>query len=331
MVNFKKNLFFYKLEIDTLTGYNKRKEKVRGQYMDIKRIMVTGATGHQGGAVLRALKNSGHKLYGLSRHLNNEKVKKLEKAGVTMIEGDFHRINSLKKAFRNIDSLFLVGTPYETGPTLETINDINVIDIAFEVGITHLVFSSMANANKNTEIPHFDSKWRVEEYLMDRGIPYTIIAPTFFYENMISSFLLPDLKENILTLPMPKEVKLQCMSLKNLGEFAAMVLKDRERFINMRIDMAEDALNGPMFAESISSAYGRKINYVVEPMDQMRSMSEDMATMFDWFNKIGYSVNIDAFMSRYPEIEWISFSQWAMHQDWSILEERISHHNHGSK
>lgn len=288
--------------------------------MDIKRIMITGATGHQGGAVINSLRNSGHKLYGLTRHLGTERVKKLEKAGVTMIEGDFHRVNSLKKAFKNMDSIFLLGTPFETGPTLETINNINVIDTAYEVGVTHIVYSSVANANRNTGIPHFDSKWRVEEYLKDRGIPYTIIAPTFFYENMMSSFLLPDLRENILTLPMPQEVKLQCLSLKNLGEFAALLLTQRERFLDMRIDIAEDELTGPMFAEAISSAYGRQIKYVVEPMDQMRSMSDDMATMYDWFNRVGYNVNIDALMSKYPEIEWLSFSQWTMHQDWSILE-----------
>lgn len=296
--------------------------------MDIKKIMVTGATGHQGGAALDALKNSGHKLFGLTRHLETDKVKFLEKNGVSMIEGDFHNVDSLKKAFKNMDSVFLVGTPFETGVALETVNDINAIDAACDEGVTHLVFSSVANANLNTEIPHFESKWRAEEYLKDTGINYTIIGPAFFFENLQSPFMLPDLKEGILTLPMPTEVSLQCISLKTIGAFCAYVLTEAERFYERRIDIAEDSLTGPMFAEAISAAYGRKIKYVVEPMDQMRSMSEDMASMYDWFNKVGYSVNIDALMSEFGEIEWQSFSQWAARQDWSILEEEKQHHPH---
>lgn len=296
--------------------------------MDIKKIMVTGATGHQGGAVLNALKDSGHKLFGLTRHLDTEKVKSLEKMGVTMVEGDFHNVDSLLKAFQNMDSVFLVGTPFETGVTLETINDINAIDAACDEGITHLVFSSVANANLDTGIPHFESKWKVEEYLKDTGINYTIIAPTFFFENLQSPFMLPDLKDGILTLPMPTDVSLQCISLKTIGAFSALILTEGERFYNKRYDIAEDSLTGPMFAEAISSAYGRNIKYVVEPMDQMRSMSEDMATMYDWFNKVGYNVNIDALMSEFAEIEWNTFTQWATRQDWSILEKEKLHHPH---
>lgn len=294
--------------------------------MDKMHIMVTGATGHQGGAVLNALRGSGHKLFGLTRHLESEKVKTLEKRGVTMVQGDFHNPDSLKKAFQNMDSVFLVSTHFETGVAIETVNAVNAIDAACDEGVTHLLFSSVANANKRTGVPHFDSKWRVEEYLKDTGINYTIVAPAYFYENMQSPFILPDLRENTLTLPLPTDVSLPCISLKSIGSFNAMVLLQKERFLNRRIDIAEDSLTGPMFAEAISSAYGRRINYIVEPMDQMRSMSEDMATMFDWFNRDGYKVDIDALMSEYGEIDWISFSQWATRQDWSILEKHEEHY-----
>ena len=103
------------------------------------------------------------------------------------MRGNLNDPDSLQHVVKYIESIFLMGTPFEDGIEGEIRRGKLVADIAKENKIEHLVYSSVVNADKNTGIPHFESKYKVEQYIKNLGIPYTIIGPTFFMENLTQS------------------------------------------------------------------------------------------------------------------------------------------------
>ena len=284
-------------------------------------IMVTGATGQQGGSVVNVLLENGHQVHALTRNPDSDKAKALSARGVKMVAGDMGDPDSLGSVFDQVDSLFLVGTPFEAGVEGEVSQGINAIDAAKSAGIKHILYSSVSDADKNTAIPHFDSKFEVEQHLSQSGVPFSIMAPAFFYDNMMAPFILPGLQTGALAQAMPADVPLQSVSIKNIGEFAGLILDNPERFRGQRINIASDNLNGDEYAGAIEAASGKKLNYVEVPLQQVKDWSEDMASMYDWFVRVGYSADIEGLKNRYPEVKWESFSEWASRQDWGILKQ----------
>ncbi len=193
------------------------------------------------------------------------------------------------------------------------------MDAAKAAGVGHIVFSSVADADKNTGVPHFDSKFKVEQHLRSDGVPYTIIAPAYFYNNMLAPFVLPSLKQGTFAQALPAGVKLQCVATDSIGSFAAHVFANPDQFYEKRIDLAGDSLTGPEFADTLSKASGHDIKYFEVALDQVKAQSEDMALMYDWFDKVGYSVDIASLKHDYPDVKWPGFSEWARQQDWSVL------------
>jgi len=288
--------------------------------MSNKKILVTGATGQQGGSVINALVGKGHRVLGMTRNPGSDRAKALEGRGVDVVAGDFHDKKVLVELFSQVDLVFLVSTPFEAGVDEETVQAINAVEAAGEAGVKYLLFSSVASADRNTGIPHFESKYKVEQFLVKSGIPYTITAPVFFYDNLLSPWMLPGLQNGTLAQSLPAERKLQSVSVKNIGEFNALILKNPDRFLGKRIDYAGDDLSAIEYAEILSRASGRQIGYFEVPIEKVRESSEDMALMYEWFNRAGYSIDIEALKREYQDVPWETFAQWTRRQDWSVLE-----------
>jgi uncharacterized protein YbjT (DUF2867 family) len=127
--------------------------------MTSRRILVTGATGQQGGSLARLLLQKKHKVYALtrSRDAQSSAAQDLVNKGANIVKGDLDDPDSLQHAVKDIESIFLMGTPYEDGTEGETRRGKLVADIAKENKVEHLVYSSVVNADKNTGIPHFES------------------------------------------------------------------------------------------------------------------------------------------------------------------------------
>ena len=101
--------------------------------------------------------------------------------------------------------------------------------------------------------------------------------------------------------------------------FRSLVIERRESFLGKRIDIASDELTSATAAATISEASGRRIEYTALPIDAVRQQNEDLARMFEWFDRVGYDADIVGLRSLYPEVEWHSFSTWAREQDWSAI------------
>jgi uncharacterized protein YbjT (DUF2867 family) len=200
---------------------------------------------------------------------------------------------------------------------VETTQGIAVADVAKDLGL-YLVYSSVGSANKKTGIPHFESKWKVEEHIAKIGVQAAILRPVYFMENL-TAFTLPQLKEGTVATALPPGRKLAQIALADLGAFGAMALQDRDRFAGKQIDLASDDLTGTQLADTLSRVTGRRFAYFQVPMDMIRKQSEDMALMYEWFERVGYTVDTAALRRDYPEVGWHTFEQWAKVQDWKTL------------
>ena len=283
-------------------------------------VLVSGATGQQGGALARVLLRKGHSVRAFVRRPDSPEGKELERIGAELAQGDFEEPSTIEAAAGGVDAVFVVATPFEAGMEAETRHGIAAADAAKAAGVSHLVYSSVASADKDTGIPHFESKRRVEEHIEGLGIPYTIVAPVYFMENLLAPWMLPRLREGILPMALPSSRALQQIALPDIAAFTALVLEKRKEFKDRRVDVASDELSGREVADVLTRVTGREIHYVELPLEQVRrAMGEDGARMFEWFDRVGYSADIEALRREHPEVGWHTFEEWAKEQDRSTL------------
>ena len=283
-------------------------------------VLVTGSTGQQGGALARLLLQKGHKVRGLTRNPDSPKAGELKGLGAEIVSGNFDEAASLEKAAEGVDAVFAMGTPFEAGSEAETKQAIAIADAAKAAGVKHLLYNSVANADRNTGIPHFDSKYKVEEHIKALGVPYTIVAPVYFMENLLTPFALPGLKEGNFAMAIPADRKLKQTTVRDVSTFDLLVLERRNDFLGKRIDIASDEHTGTETSEILSSVTGHKIDYFEAPIDQARTISEDYALMLEWWDRVGYSADIAGLRRDYPEVGWHTLKDWAKAQDWNALD-----------
>ena len=284
-----------------------------------KTILVTGATGQQGGALARLLLQHGHHVRALTRKPDTPAATELKGRGAELVVGDFDDRASLERAMQGTDAVYVMATPFEAGIEAEARQGKTAVDAAHAAGVQHLVYSSVAGADQQTGIPHFDSKYEVERHIQALGLPHTIIGPVFFMENLASPYSLPSLREGRIAMALPASRKLQQIALADLAGFAALVLERRDEFLGKRIDIASDERSGREVAEIMSRVIGRPIDYVELPLETVRAQSEDLARMFEWFDRVGYSGDIHALQRKYPQVSWHTFEAWTRAQDWGTL------------
>lgn len=259
-------------------------------------ILVTGATGQQGGAVARSLLRQGQKVRVLTR--NPDKAAGLAKAGAEVIKGDLTDPTSLAAALRGVQGVFAMSTPFEAGMDAEVKQGIVLADAAKKAGVAHYVYTSVGSADRRTGIPHFETKWKVEQHLRQLGLSSTVLRPVWFMENFSTFF--PPSSQGVLALPLRPTTKLQMIALQDIGEFGAAAFVRPSQFIGQTIVLAGDELTMPEVATHLSRTMGRPVRFQEIPDDQVEAMmGHDFALMFRWFNEVGYSVDIPALRQRY--------------------------------
>ena len=287
---------------------------------DTMSVLVGGATGQQGGAVARLLLDKGHRVIALTRKPESEAAARLREAGAEVALGSFDDRSSLERAMRGVDAVYTMSTSFEAGNEAEIRQGIAVADAARSAGVAHLVFSSVGSADHKTGIPHFESKYEVEQHISGLGIPYTIVRPVAFFENVFNPFVLPGLRQGALAMALPADRSVQQISVRNIASFAVMALENKDSLLGKRIDIASDELTGEQTARILSEVSGRNIEYVQTPLEQVRAMNEDFALNMEWLIRVGYSVDIPGLHREFREIAWETFEAWAKRRDWSILD-----------
>jgi uncharacterized protein YbjT (DUF2867 family) len=282
-------------------------------------VLVTGATGQQGSALARRLLHRGYRVLALTRRTDSAAARALEAQGAELVPGDFEDTASLEAAVRRADTVFAMATPFEAGIYAEVRHGLHLVDAARLAGVKHFVYSSVAGADQRTGIPHFDSKHEVERYLRRSGLPYTIVAPTFFMENFLGPMFHQGLQDGMLALGIPPTRGLQMVAVEDLAGFVVRVISSAEDFLGERIDIASDEVTGQQATDLLSYVSGHKLHYHQLPLDFVRERSEDLARMYEWFDRVGYHADILTLRHEFPEVRWHTFEEWARSQDWSFL------------
>jgi uncharacterized protein YbjT (DUF2867 family) len=278
-------------------------------------VLVTGATGKQGGAVARALLARGHNVVALTRKPESAAAGRLAAAGATVTAGDFRDPASIAVALRTVDAVYAMGTPFEEGADGEVRQGIALVEAARAAGVDHFIYSSVAGANTNAGVPHFDSKFEVEQHLTGAGISFTISAPVAFMDFRNPIFL-DGLRAGELRMALPAARPLQYVSVRDVGAFVAGLVERREAVFGRRYEIAGDELAGEQAAAVLSRASGRDVRYVDFPPATLRAHSEDIALMFEWLDRVGYAVDRPALRREFPELSWQSLADWADEQNW---------------
>ncbi|MEU6863639.1 NmrA/HSCARG family protein [Streptomyces sp. NPDC046876] len=282
-------------------------------------IAVTGATGAQGGATARALIAAGHRVRVLTRQPDAPAADALRRLGAEVLRADFDDRGSLDGALAGADSLFAVTTPFGTDVDTEVRQGVSLVDAAAGARVGHVVFTSAAHADRATGVPHYDSKYAIEQHLQASGVPWTVIAPAAFMDNYTGGWTLDGLREGAFAWPMPADVPLTLIPAVDIGAFAALALQRRDEFVGRRIDIASDELTAAGMAEVLAGAAGRPIVHREVPLAHVRNFSDDLAAMFEYFTTRGLTVDTAALRRDFPEVGWHTFADWAAAQDWPAL------------
>ena len=266
--------------------------------MSDKTILITGVTGHQGGAVLRHLqKRGGFKLRGLTRKPDSDKARALAAQGVEIVSGDFADEASMKKALAGVWGVFAMQNTWEGGVEKEEADGKRVAKLAKDAGVEHYVYTSVGSAHRKTGIPHFENKARIEQTVRDLKFPsHVIIRPVFFMENLVGPWFLQGDK---IVSALDPNTKLQMIAADDIGKFGALAFEKAKELNGQEIDIAGDAVTMTEATAAIGKSMGKKLEYQRIPIDAVRQNSEDFAIMLEWFESTGYNADIAGLEKRY--------------------------------
>jgi uncharacterized protein YbjT (DUF2867 family) len=276
--------------------------------VDKKLIAVVGATGQQGGAVvdaILALNDPFFKIRAITHDKNSREAKTLASKGCEIVEATWHDEIEARKAFNKCWGVFCMTTPFGKGQSMEkeTQDGIRMVDAAFEDHVSFFLYSSVGGAERNTKIPHFESKRRVEEHLLKRAsrgemkTGYFILRPVFFLENFEN--IMPP-KNGIISMPLSPNVKLQMVALEDIGKCVARILSNPDRYRGHSLEFAGCSMTGEQIAKTFSKVTGRTFVYQKTPKVMEKALlSSDMQTMFDWLEREGFQADLDKIGREY--------------------------------
>ncbi|MBI2375495.1 MAG: NmrA/HSCARG family protein [Deltaproteobacteria bacterium] len=274
-------------------------------------VTVMGATGAQGSSVARQLLARGHKVRAVTRRVDCDAAKAVEILGAEIVRADFDDPASMERAMTGAYAVFAVQNTWEAGVVREEEQGKLTASVAKRVGVSHFVYTSVGSAHRNTGIPHFDNKYRVERTVRELGFDtWTILRPAFFMQNWSGAWFAPALKEGKLTLAIKPTTKLQMIDSEDIGRFAAIAIEQPELMNGRAIDLAGDELTMPEAAAILSRLSGRKIEAAPYPIEEVEKSSADFAAMCRWFDAHGYDASITALANDYKVLP-ATFEEWA--------------------
>ncbi len=257
-------------------------------------VLVTGATGNQGGAVVDHLLASEEpfEVLGLTRDASGEVAEALADRGVRMVEGDLNDPDSVRPHVAEADAVFAVTNFWTQGYDAQVQQGKNIADVAAEEGVEQFVFSGVGSHHEQTGVPHFDSAWEIERYAAELDLPMTVLQPVFFFQNLEA--FAEDILEGTLALPLAEGVPLQMVDVDDVGRAAAVAFEEPDDFLGERIALAGDELTLEETAAVLSKITDVDVEAVHVPIeDAYESFGEEFTVMCEWFNEVGYSADIE--------------------------------------
>jgi uncharacterized protein YbjT (DUF2867 family) len=301
-----------------------------------KVIVVAGATGAQGGGLVRAIlndKNGPFTARAITRNVNSDKAKALADAGAEVVAADFDDVKSLKQAFQGAHGVFCVTNFWEhLKPEKEISQARNMAQAAKDAGVRHVIWSTLEDTRESIpisddrmptlmgkyKVPHFDGKGEANAIFTEQGVPTTFLVTSFYWENFIHFGMGPKKGADgklAITLPLGSK-KLAGIASEDIGKTAYAIFEDGDEMIGKTVGIAGGHLTGEQMAKSLSKALGQPVNYNAVSPAAFRAFgfpgAEDLGNMFQFNSEFEQDCcdarNISETKSLNPELQ--TFDRW---------------------
>ena len=280
-------------------------------------VLVAGATGRQGGAVVRHMLPKGWRLRALTRNPKSYAARQLAEKGVELAEGDMDDPASLERAARGVYGVYSVQDFWTVGARREVQQGKNLADVAKKGGVEHFVYSSVGGAERNTGITHWETKWVVEKHVRSLNLPVTILRPASFMETYHITEVEIGILKGKLADPIRGDKPYQTIATDDIGAFAALAFERPKDFIGLDLEIAGSELTNIDAAKVFSRVLNRPVKFQKLPLPIVRLvLGKEFYEMFHWFNSKGYQANIPELRRRYPEVRLHSLEDWLREDGW---------------
>jgi uncharacterized protein YbjT (DUF2867 family) len=273
---------------------------------DQKIIAVIGATGAQGGGLVRAILDDptgGLTARAITRDVNSQKAQALARAGAEVVAGDVDDPESLKRAFAGAYGAYCVTFYWDHfSPEKELAHAAAMAAAAKQAGLKHVIWSTLEDTRKSVplsdnrmptlmdkyKVPHFDAKGEANHFFTDAGLPVTLLLTSFYWDNFIYFGMGPKKGADgklVLTLPMGDK-KLPGIAAEDIGRCAYGIFRDPTQFVGKTVGIAGEHLTGAEMAAAFSKALGTEVAYNAVPFDVYRGFgfpgADDLGNMFQF-------------------------------------------------
>ena len=282
-----------------------------------KTILVSGATGKQGGALLKYLVRDGWRIRALTRNPRGQTAQELSKSGVEVIQGDMDDVESLKRAMKGVYGTYSVQDFWMVGARREVQHGKNMADAARAAGVEHFLYSSVGGAERNSGITHWETKWEIENHIRKLGLPATMLRPVAFMENYYIEAVEIGILKGKLTDPIRGDKPYQTIAVDNIGAFGALTFDRPKDFIGLALEIAGSELTNVQAAEVFSRVLGKRVKFQKLPMPIVRLvLGKEFYEMFRWFNQAGFEADIPALKASFPEVRLLDLETWLREEGW---------------
>ncbi len=303
---------------------------------DRKIIAVVGATGAQGGGLVRAIvadKGGEFVARAITRNTSSDKAKALAAMGVEVVAGDADDEKSMEKAFRGAYGAFCVTNFWEhTSPDREIAQATAMAKAAKAAGVQHAIWSTLEDSRRfiplsddrmptlggKWKVPHFDAKGVADQAFRDAGVPTTFLLTSFYWDNLVHFGMGPRKGEDGtlgFVLPMGDR-KLPGMAAGDIGPAAYAIFKAGKKFIGKTVGIAGEHLTGAEMAAQLSKALGQEVRHLAVPPSVYRTFgfpgADDLGNMFqfnhDFAEEFQGARNLEFSRGLHPSMQ--TFSEW---------------------
>src|SRR5215813_10419255 len=280
-------------------------------------VLVTGATGRQGGSVIRHMHPKGWKLRALTRDPDSPAAQKLVRMGIEVVKGDLENPRTLEPATRGVYGIYSVQDFWAVGAKREVQQGKNLADAAMKAGVEHFVYSSVGGAERNSGIDHWESKWEIEKHIRKLGLPATMLRPAAFMDNYYVDQVEIALLKGKLMDPIRADKPYQTIATDDIGAFAALAFSRPKDFVGLELEIAGSELTNAQAAQVFSRVLGKPVRFQKLPMPMVRLvLGKEFYQMFRWFNAEGFKANIPELRRRFPEVHLQTLEEWLRAEGW---------------
>jgi uncharacterized protein YbjT (DUF2867 family) len=285
----------------------------------VKKILVFGATGGQGGSVARHLLARGRfAVRAFTRNANSPAAEELRILGVEVVEGNLDDRASIRAALEGVYGVFGVTNFWEHFAA-EAEHGRNLVNAVAGSDVEHLVLSTLPPIEKETngalKSPHFDIKAEHEEYAKSLGIPATFVHVPFYYENFLAFFPPRPTGDGSFQFGFPQgDTPLAAISVADVGLAVARIFEEPEQYLGKVVKLAGDELPASGYAAVMSEHTGAKISYTHVPREVFAALgfpgAEDLADMFEYYRAHipSRKQDVEHWRAITPELQ--SFDTW---------------------